>query len=402
MSYHEGNRPDRRACRAHVLVLAVAVLAAGAGAARAQSLSLPKLDNVNFFFQAGSLIGSHDLVDDPSSNEKTFGELGWGFESSFDMLATPDWDIELAVGYDQMFLRSKFVNKYGLRGTIRNLPAISIYASSPNGLYAGFGTGLVSLSNVSAFLDGHRAFSVGGDTFDLAGKIGVSKDLGDKVATRYSRANLFVELAYHARFLGNVSYGMGAPDTLPGSLFFGGVVVSVGAQISLKAGGGPSDDDIKKEVAKEVAKQKHQVTQASTPELTTRTDCASANLGPAWLPIDDYWDTNRCGSPAAVEANVWVLARLPERTAADPSPSLEVCAYGDPPRGWTVVSERWDPTRCGRPTGAVKANIRLIRKDDRSEKPDPPRPDPGGAGAVRHAGDPAPVAPGQPGLITRP
>jgi hypothetical protein len=394
MTYHEVERPDRPARRARVLVLAVAVLAAGTGAARAQSLSLPKLDNVNFFFQAGSLIGSHDLVDDPSSNEKTFGELGWGFESSFDMLTTPDWDIELAVGYDQMFLRSKFVNKYALRGTIRNLPAISIYASSSNGLYAGFGTGLVSLNNVSAFLDGRRAFTVGGDTFDLAGKIGVSKDLGERVATRYSRANLFVELAYHARFLGNVSYGMGAPDTLPGSLFFGGVVVSVGAQVSLKAGGGLSDDDIKKEIAK----QKHQVTRASTPELTTRTDCAGANLGPAWVPIDDYWDSTRCGFPAAIEANVWVLARLPERTVADPTPSLEVCAYGEPPRGWTVVSERWDPTRCGRPTGAIKANIRLIRKDDRSEKPDPPRAtDPSGAGAMRSAGAPAPVTPGQPG-----
>jgi hypothetical protein len=374
-----------------VLVLAVAMLAAGAGEARAQSLSLPKLDNVNFFFQAGSLIGSHDLVDDPSTNEKTFGELGWGFESSFDMLTNPDWDIELAVGYDQMFLRSKFVNKYGLRGTIRNLPAISIYASSSNGLYAGFGTGLVSLSNVSAFLDGHRAFSVGGDTFDLAGKIGVSKDLGDKVATKYSRANLFVELAYHARFLGNVSYGMGAPDTLPGSLFFGGVVVSVGAQISLKAGAPTSDDDLRKEIAK----QKHQVTQASTPELRVQTACVGANLGPDHVPIDDYWDPTRCGLPAAVEANVWVMARLPERTAADPTPSLEVCAYGDPPRGWTVVSQRWDPTRCGRP-GAAGPNIRLIRKDAPG-KDDAPRPTPDGAGAVRSAGDPDPVTPGRPG-----
>src|SRR5215470_9838776 len=100
MTYHEGERPIGRA-----------------RTARVQSLSLPKLDNVNFFFQAGSLIGSKDLVDDPSSNEKTFGELGWGFESSFEMLTNPDWDIELAVGYDQMFLRSKFVNKDGLRGT---------------------------------------------------------------------------------------------------------------------------------------------------------------------------------------------------------------------------------------------------------------------------------------------
>ena len=391
MTYHEGERPGRRARQARVLAAVAAVLIASGGAARAQSLPLPRVDNVNFFFQAGSLIGSHDLVDDPSSNEKTFGELGWGFETSFDMLTSPDWDIELAVGYDQMFLRSKFINKYGLRGTIRNLPAITIYASSPNGLYAGFGTGLVSLSNVSAFLDGHRQFTVGGDTFDLTGKIGVSKDLGDKVVTKYSRANLFIELAYHARFLGNVSYGMGAPDTLPGSLYFGGVVVSVGAQVSLRPSAGASDDDIKNEIAK----QKRQVTQASTPTLTTHTACAGANLGPDCVPIDDYWDPTRCGAPAAVEANVWVMAELPARTQADPHPSIEICAYATTPAGWTVVSERWDPTRCSRP-GVVAPNIRLIRKYG-SDKPDKPRTEPDGAGAIRSAGDPTPVTPGQPG-----
>ena len=90
MTYHESERPGRQA---RVLAVVAAVVMASGGAARAQSLSLPRVDNVNFFFQAGSLIGSHDLVDDPSSNEKTFGELGWGFETSFDMLTNQDWDI---------------------------------------------------------------------------------------------------------------------------------------------------------------------------------------------------------------------------------------------------------------------------------------------------------------------
>src|SRR6185295_14407480 len=106
--------------RASISVCVAMVVVMVGGRARAQSVPLPKFDNVNFFFQAGSLIGSHDLADDPSANEKTFGELGWGFETTFDMLSTPTWDVELALGYDQMFLRSKFRNKYGLRGTIRN------------------------------------------------------------------------------------------------------------------------------------------------------------------------------------------------------------------------------------------------------------------------------------------
>jgi hypothetical protein len=359
MTYHEGERPIGRARGTRRLALTAAMLmAGGAGAAHAQSLPLPRIDNVNFFFQAGSLIGSHDLVDDPSSNEKTFGELGWGFETSFDMLTSPSWNIELAVGYDQMFLRSKFVSKYGLRGTIRNLPAISIYASSRNGLYAGFGTGLVSLNNVSAFLDGHRAFSVGGDTFDLAGRIGVSKDLGDRIATRYSRANLFVELAYHARFLGNVTYGTGAPDTLPGSLYFGGVVVSIGAQVSLKPSASSLEDDVKAEVHR----LKSQVAPPPTGALTTITGCAGAPTGPGYVAIDDYWDPVRCGSPPTVEPNVVVLAQLPEAAPDGGPPSLEVCAYATTPPGWRIIGERWDPTRCGRPAAAAM-NVRRIRRE---------------------------------------
>lgn len=359
MTYHEGERPIGHVRRTRVLALAAAVLVAGgARAARAQSLQLPKLDNVNFFFQAGSLIGSRDLVDDPSSNEKTFGLLGWGFESSFDMLTSPDWDIELAVGYDQMFLRSRFVNQYGLRGTLRNLPAISIYATSANGLYAGFGTGLVSLSNVSAFLDGHRAFSVGGDTFDLAARIGVSKGLGDKVVTKYARANLFVELAYHARFLGNVGYGTGAPDSLPGSLYFGGAVISIGAQVSLKPSASSFDDDVKAEVQR----LKSQAAPPATGALTTILGCVGAPSAPGLVPIDDHWDPVRCGSPSTVEANVVVLAQLPDAAPDGEPPSLEICAYATTPPGWKVVAERWDPTRCGRPASATM-NIRRIRRE---------------------------------------
>ena len=192
----------------------------------AQSLpALPKIDNVNFFVEAGDVKGSSNITDDPSKHLGV-GELGWGFETSFDM-PSPGWArFELAVGYDQLFLRAKLDNKYVLRGAIRDLPSISVYATAvTNGMYAGLGTGLMSLDNVTAYSGNTRQFSIGGDSFDLAAHLGYA-----------AHAGAFVELAYHVRFIGGPSYGMGAPpEGLPPSLYIGGVTVSVGWQISLRA-----------------------------------------------------------------------------------------------------------------------------------------------------------------------
>jgi hypothetical protein len=193
--------------------------------ASAQSLPpLPKIDNVNFFVQVGDVMGSGDLADDPSPRTHV-SAIGWGFETSFDM-PSPAWvHFELAVGYDQLFLRAKLDDQYTLRGAIRDLPSVSIYATMPCGLYAGLGTGLVALDNVTAYSGSTREFSISGDTFDLATHVGYATALG-----------AFVELAYHTRFIAGASYGTGAPATgLPPSLYIGGVTLSLGWQISLRS-----------------------------------------------------------------------------------------------------------------------------------------------------------------------
>jgi len=200
-------------------------VAATSATARAQSLPpLPKIDNVNFFVQAGDVMGSGNVADDPSSRTH-LGEIGWGFETTFDM-PSPGWvKFELAVGYDQLFLRAKLDDKYTLRGAIRDLPSVSIYATAPCGLYVGLGTGMVSLDNVTAYTGSTREFSIAGDTFDLAAHVGYATPIG-----------AFVELAYHTRFIAGASYGAGAPaQGLPPSLYIGGVTLSIGWQISLRS-----------------------------------------------------------------------------------------------------------------------------------------------------------------------
>jgi hypothetical protein len=314
--------------------------------AHAQSFSLPEVDNVNFFFQGGSIVGGTDVKDDPADDAGFFSQLGWGFETSFDMTKTPSWLIELAVGYDQSYFRGKLLDRYSLRGTIRDLPAISIYASHSSSFYFGFGTGLVSLNNMAAYEDGHKRFTVGGDTFDLSGKVGR--------LFRYERATLFFEAAYHARFISSVNYGMGASDSLPGSLYFGSLIFSVGGQISLKTTKPPATEG---DIKKEAARQQRELPSVDMRDVTTRTICAGSAVDAGWIVIDDGWDPRRCGNSQSVTPNVWLIAHY--APAANPPSALEVCAFAPIPNGWVAKGERWDPMRCGHPQ-AVTNNVRII------------------------------------------
>ena len=323
-------------------------LLASADEADAQSFSLPKVDNVNFFFQAGAIIGSEDVNDDPAEDSSVFSQIGWGFETSFDMLKTPNWDLELAVGYDQAFFRGKLIERYALRGTIRDLPAISIYASHRSAFYFGFGTGLVTLSNMAAYENGHKRFSVSGDTFDLAAKLGR--------LFRYERASLFFEAAYHARFIGGVNYGMNAPDTLPSSLYFGSLIFSIGGQVTLKSkSGAASDVDIKKEAVR----QQRELPTVNMSDVVTRTICAGVPVDDGWIVIDNRWDPRRCGNSQSVTPNVWIIAHY--ATQQDPPGVLEVCSSARTPDGWRDMGTRWDPSRCGRPD-TIEQNVRVIQR----------------------------------------
>lgn len=339
----------------HVVLGFVIAILLAEGAAQAQSISLPKIDNVNFFFQGGEIWNSGDLSDDESADGKDLRQYGWGFETTFDLTKFERWNVELAVGYDQMFLRTRLDDTYKLRGTVRNLPSISLYGSYPSepiGFYAGFGTGIVSLSGVTAYdASDARQFTIGGDTFNLVGHIGAFYDFG--------KFSLFVEAAYQARYLGGVSYTSLVPNTpppsgLPDSLYIGGPMLSFGAQIELSAKPKSASEDEVKAAALRQQREAARPTNKPLHALTVCTGTVSTDV----TVVDDGWDPIRCGGSSSITANVWTVVPLDDVQIGE---VIEVCAFAPTPKEFKELGKRWSPTRCGRPL-VVEDNVKQLER----------------------------------------
>jgi hypothetical protein len=204
-------------------VMFVLILSTARGAS-AQSISLPSIDKINFFVHGGHFVGSEDL------QTARRADFGWGFETIFQLKEIePKRVIELAVGYDQLFIDSS-IDNYQVRGSIRSLPSIFVYFSTFHNFYAGLGTGIASMTNVFVYDNNKRVASLKGDTFDLAAKIGF-------ITCPIRRVSLFAEAGYHVRHLGGVFYDNVQMPTdivgLPRSLYFGGISFGAGIQINL-------------------------------------------------------------------------------------------------------------------------------------------------------------------------
>ena len=166
----------------------------------------------------------------------------------------------------------------------------------------------------------------------------------------------FFEAAYHARFIGGVNYGAGAPDTLPSSLYFGSLIFSIGGQVTLKTKStAASESDIKEEAAR----QQRELPSVNMSDVTTRTVCAGTRVDAGWIVVDNLWDPRRCGNSQSVTPNVWVIAHY--AATNDPPGVLEVCSFSPVPKDWIDLGARWDPSRCGRPH-VVDKNVRVIQR----------------------------------------
>jgi hypothetical protein len=332
------------------VTILILILGASEQLAQAQSLSLPKIDDIAFFFQGGELIAINNTRGewrkDKDSNGDTQHLFGWGFETIFEMRTIGKFDLELSVGYDQLSLRGRYTDRYSLRGTIRNLPSISAYAQHENGLYLGIGTGLTTLSNVAAYENGQRVFTLSGDTFNLSFKGGI--------VTKYGP---FIELAYHFRKFYGLGFGMGAPTDLPRTGDASGFVLSIGYQFGLKA---PPKSESDERIRAEAEQQPKRITAPEQQKTwPTRLVCAN-DAKNGWVVIDDRWDPAMCNGSNTLTPNVWVEASITDLEQEKYTGIIEICANSKEPAGWKVVAERWSPTRCGRPT-LIENNIKQLK-----------------------------------------
>jgi hypothetical protein len=217
-----------------VLVVA-ALVTALPGALRAQGQELvglfKQVDGVAMYGFAGRLTRGGPLRTAAGLLDDPWGLRGVGFELIVELDTSATWDYELGLGFEHM---TGFVARPGagldLRGSLRALPRLSIYAAPPPIAikqvrpYFSLSTGLVQLRNVRLYDSTGVQYALEGDTFDMGVGVGVMHGSG-----------LFVEASYRDCDVRSVDYKFPAGTTAvpvgwPRSLDLTGIQVSIGYQ----------------------------------------------------------------------------------------------------------------------------------------------------------------------------
>jgi hypothetical protein len=148
--------------------------------------------------------------------------------------------LELALGYSQFSGFGSSDDRYQLEGSVRELPAVTLYASFPNRLgpitpYLGLRTGLIELRNAQIYVpinaDTAATFSGTAQAFQLGVALGVA------TPQWIPRTQLTGEVSYNLRNFPSVQWataGAKTPNFLPRSLDFSGLSFSIGAQVSIR------------------------------------------------------------------------------------------------------------------------------------------------------------------------
>lgn len=157
------------------------------------------------------------------------------------------WLFEFGLGYNQVSGFGAGDPKLELRGSVREIPMISVYATDERpwgwfGLsrYLGVRSGLLQLHDIHVFADtavasaatpvSSNEYSAAGSAF-LAGIAGgLVKELGPW--------NIITELAYSWRNFSSIDWNAGGkpiPKNLPHGLNLSGFSATVGVQIAIKA-----------------------------------------------------------------------------------------------------------------------------------------------------------------------
>jgi len=210
---------------------------------------LDKLTHVDPYLLWGGLTNNKALAFD-SGGAKDYGMYGVGIEFSFKLgqdgldapaitahdSNPPNWLYEVGVAYSQLTgFRSRDAN-IDLRGSIRELPALSFYvtwhAERRWSEYVGLHVGLVQLQGLNMYDSAGTLYSAGGSTWEVGGSVGLSWNVSNAVS-------LVAEPSYTWRRFAGLDWSAGLngkplPDRLPRSLRFTGATLSGGLQIKVK------------------------------------------------------------------------------------------------------------------------------------------------------------------------
>jgi hypothetical protein len=142
---------------------------------------------------------------------------------------TAIWSFELGVGYGQLTGFSSADPDIDLRGAVRELPTVSLYASyEPTGTYLGLRSGLIRLQGLQAWDTAGRSYSGEAESFLAGAALGQAATL--------LGITLFAEAGYALRPFPSIRWtGASIPAGVPRGLNLHGWTVGGGIQFSLGA-----------------------------------------------------------------------------------------------------------------------------------------------------------------------
>jgi hypothetical protein len=137
------------------------------------------------------------------------------------------WTFEVGVGYGQVAGLDSPVEGLTLKGSVRELPALSLYATyEPVGTYFGLRSGFMRFQGLQSIDTDGVSYAGDAESFLAGAAVGQSFEVMDLF--------LFVEGAYTFRFFPSVSWGGGVPPAgTPREISLSGWSVATGVQFGV-------------------------------------------------------------------------------------------------------------------------------------------------------------------------
>lgn len=182
--------------------------------------------DVGFYAGRGNYLPASETLRTGSWGLNSFGlELLFGVGETD---STAAWTYELAVGYGQIAGFELKNQDLDLRGAIRELPAITIYAShEPTGLYLGLRSGLLQTHSLQLYDSEGSTFTGAAQSFQLGAALGYAR----LVQGVYP----FIEGGWMLRNFPGIEWkSPKIPEGVPRSLRLSGWQLLVGMQVALK------------------------------------------------------------------------------------------------------------------------------------------------------------------------
>jgi hypothetical protein len=140
------------------------------------------------------------------------------------------WSLELGLGYGQMAGFRSNVEQLDLRGSVRDLPTVSLYASYvPTGTYVGLRSGFMKLQALQLYHEDGRSWAGEADSFLGGMAVGQIIDL--------LNLSFFAEVGYAWRPFPSIRWTGGTlPATAPRELSLHSWTFGAGVQFALSGG----------------------------------------------------------------------------------------------------------------------------------------------------------------------